>query len=109
MTFADDGDQGGNARNQDNDNDSVEEQRRMGEILKDVSEEEADLLVQMLAEFGLASIDGDVLTIYPGGIPANRIRMGAHDGDRAAGQDGTSQARHQCCRQGTLSGHGRKD
>jgi hypothetical protein len=47
----------------DNDDVSAEERQQMGEILEDLSEEDADLLGRTLDESSRACIEGEVLTI----------------------------------------------
>ena len=72
-TTTDDGDRGGVTHDYDSNDESAEERRRVGEILEGVSEEDADLLVRTLVESGRARIEGNVLTMYPGGVPADRV------------------------------------
>ena len=52
----------------------AEKQQRLGKILKDVSEEDAGLLVRTLVVSVRARIEGGVLTINPGGILIDHIR-----------------------------------
>jgi len=72
------------------DYDSAEERRRMGEILEDLSEEDADLLVRTLVESGRACVEGDVLTIYPGGVPADRVGTGVRSPSKSKSKSSSS-------------------
>jgi hypothetical protein len=49
----------------------------LGKILDTVSKEDANLLVRTLVESGWVCTERIMLTIYPGGVPADRV--GASD------------------------------
>ena len=88
-TTTDGGDRGGVTPDH-YDYDSAEERRRMGEILEDLSEEDVDLLVRTLVESGRARVEGDVLTIYPGGVPADRVGTGVRSPSKSKSKSSSS-------------------
>jgi hypothetical protein len=63
----------------------AEEQQQICKILKDVSKEDVKLLARMLFESSGMRIEGDVLVVYPGGIPVDPVGM--------SGQSSTSMSR----------------